>query len=276
MAQARAGDRHFTLRRLLRPLAAALIIGLVLDGLDAVAGLALPALVRNGIDHGVETKAFGAIVLVSLIGLAIVLADWLVNRAEIMVVGRNGERLLYTLRVKLFAQLQRLGLDFYEREMSGRILTRMTTDVDALSTFLQTGLVTMVSSVLTFFGVLAALLIINLRLGLAVLCIFPVLVVATLVFRSKSTRAYNESRERVAAVNANFAENVAGLRVTQAFRREQANRDRFGGLSHAFLVSRLRAQRYDRDLLPVRADPVHRRGRDRAGAGDRPDAQRRR
>src|SRR6185312_5742064 len=244
VAQARAGDRHFTLRRLLRPLAAALIIGLVLDGLDAVAGLALPALVRNGIDHGVETKAFGAIVLVSLIGLAIVLADWLVNRAETMVVGRNGERLLYTLRVKLFAQLQRLGLDFYEREMSGRILTRMTTDVDALSTFLQTGLVTMVSSVLTFFGVLAALLIINLRLGLAVLCILPVLVVATLVFRSKSTRAYNESRERVAAVNANFAENVAGLRVTQAFRREQANRDRFGALSHAFLVSRLRAQRY--------------------------------
>jgi ATP-binding cassette subfamily B protein len=244
VAQARAGDRHFTLRRLLRPLAAALIIGLVLDGLDAVASLALPALVRNGIDHGVETKAFQAIVLVSLIGLAIVLADWLVNRAEIMVVGRNGERLLYTLRVKLFAQLQRLGLDFYEREMSGRILTRMTTDVDALSTFLQTGLVTMVSSVLTFFGVLAALLIINLRLGLAVLCILPVLVVATLVFRSKSTRAYNESRERVAAVNANFAENVAGLRVTQAFRREQANQDRFGALSHAFLVSRLRAQRY--------------------------------
>jgi ATP-binding cassette subfamily B protein len=243
LAQARAGDRHFTLRRLLRPLTAALIIGLVLDGLDAVAGLALPALVRNGIDHGVETGIYRAIVAVSLIGLAIVLADWLINRAEIMVVGRNGERLLYTLRVKLFAQLQRLGLDFYEREMSGRILTRMTTDVDALSTFLQTGLVTMVSSVLTFFGVLAALLIINLRLGLAVLCIFPVLVVATLVFRSKSSRAYNESRERVAAVNADFAENVAGMRVTQAFRREQANRDRFGGLSHAFLVSRLRAQR---------------------------------
>src|SRR6201987_2954967 len=102
----------------------------------------------------------------------------------------------------------------------------------------------MVSSVLTFFGVLAALLIINLRLGLAVLCIFPVLVVATLVFRSKSSRAYNESRERVAAVNADFAENVAGLRVTQAFRREQANRDRFGALSQAFRASRLRAQRY--------------------------------
>ena len=244
LASSRAGDKHFTLRRLLRPLTVALIIGLVLDGLDALAGLALPALVRNGIDHGVETKVFHAILLVSLVGLAIVLADWLVNWAETMVVGRNGERLLYTLRVKLFAQLQRLGLDFYEREMSGRIMTRMTTDVDALSTFLQTGLITMVSSVLTFFGVLAALLIIDLRLGLAVLCILPVLVAATLLFRSKSSRAYTESRERVATVNAYFAENVAGLRVTQAFRREQANRNRYGGLSQAFLVTRLRAQRY--------------------------------
>ena len=244
LARARAGDRHFTLRRLLRPLAAALVIGLVLDGLDAVAGLALPALVRNGIDNGVQTKVFHAIVVVSLIGLAIVLADWVINIAEAMVVGRNGERLLYTLRVKLFAQLQRLGLDFYERELSGRIMTRMTTDVDALSSFLQTGLITMVSSVLTFFGVLAALLIINLRLGLAVLSLFPVLVAATLVFRSKSSRAYTESREKVAAVNADFAENVAGLRVTQAFRREQVNRDRFGGLSQAFRGSRLRAQRY--------------------------------
>ena len=244
LAPARAGDRHFTLRRLLRPLAAALIIGLLLDGLDAVAGLALPALVRNGIDNGVQTKVFHAIVVVSLIGLAIVLADWLVNIVETMVVGRNGERLLFTLRVKLFAQLQRLGLDFYEREMSGRIMTRMTTDVDALSSFLQTGLITMVSSVLTFFGVLAALLIINLTLGLAVLSIFPVLVAATLVFRSKSAKAYGESREKVAAVNAAFAENVAGLRVTQAFRREPVNRDRFGARSQAFRVSRLRAQRY--------------------------------
>jgi len=244
LARARAGDRRFTLRRLLRPLAAALVIGLVLDGLDAVAGLALPALVRNGIDHGVQTKVFHAVLLVSLIGLVVVLADWVVNIFETMVVGRNGERLLYILRVKLFAQLQRLGLDFYERELSGRIMTRMTTDVDALSSFLQTGLITMVSSVLTFFGVLAALLIINLRLGLAVLCIFPVLVAATLVFRSKSATAYAESRERVGTVNADFAENVAGLRVTQAFRREQVNRDRFGGLSGRFRVSRLRAQRY--------------------------------
>jgi ATP-binding cassette, subfamily B, bacterial len=244
LAKARAGDHRFTLRRLLAPIAVALIAGLVLDGLDAGANLALPALVRGGIDSGVQAKAFGAVLVMALAGLGIVLGDWLVNAAETMVVGRNGERLLFTLRVKLFAQLQRLGLDFYERELNGRIMTRMTSDVDALSTFLQTGLVTMVSSLLTFVGVLAAMLVINVRLGLLVLAIVPVLAAATVVFRLKSSRAYTEARERISVVNADLAENVAGLRVTQAFRREGTNRDRFADRSFAYRESRLRAQRY--------------------------------
>jgi ATP-binding cassette, subfamily B, bacterial len=244
VADARAGDHHFTLRKLLRPIAVALVAGLVLDGLDAVAQLALPALVRGGIDQGVDARAFGVVAMLALIGLAIVFGDWLVNIAETMVVGRNGERLLFTLRVKIFAQLQRLGLDFYERELSGRIMTRMTTDVDALSSFLQTGLITMVSSLLTFVGVLAAMLIINVRLGLFVLAIMPFLIVATVIFRKKSSQAYTEARERVSVVNADLAENVAGLRVTQAFRREDANKSRFAGRSLAYRASRLRAQRY--------------------------------
>jgi ATP-binding cassette, subfamily B, bacterial len=242
-AQARAPEPRFTLRKLLKPVGFALLAGLILDGLDALASLALPALVRNGIDNGVEAKAFHAIVLVSLIGLAIVLADWVVNIAETMVVGRNGERLLYGLRVKIFAHLQRLGLDFYERELTGRIMTRLTTDVDALSTFLQTGLITTVSSVLSFFGVMAALLIINLRLGLTVLTIIPALIAATLIFRAKSSKAYNTARDRVSLVNAYLQENVAGLRVTQAYRREPRNRARFAALSDSYRQARMRTQR---------------------------------
>src|ERR1700761_5984604 len=242
-APARAGDRNFTLRRLLKPLAAALVIGLVLDGLDALAQLALPALTRNGIDNGVQTKALGAVLVVSLIGLAVARADWLGQKREAPVVGRNGERLLYTLRVKIFAQLQRLGLDFYERELAGRIMTRMTTDVDALSSFFQTGLVTMVSSLLTFFGVLAAMLIINVRLGRVTLATLPILIVLTIMFRSRAARAYRDSREKVSVVNANFAENVAGLRVTQAYRREATNQARFAELSGSYRDARMRAQR---------------------------------
>jgi ATP-binding cassette, subfamily B, bacterial len=242
-ASARAGDRHFTLRRLLRPLAIAMLVGLILDGLDALATLALPALIRNGIDNGVEAKAFSAVLMVSLIGLAIVGADWIVNIAETLVVGRNGERLLYTLRVKIFAQLQRLGLDFYERELAGRIMTRMTTDVDALSSFFQTGLVTMVSSLLTFFGVLIAMLIINVELGLVVLAILPILIVLTVLFRQRASRAYQDAREKVSVVNADFAENVAGLRVTQAYRREATNQAKFAERSGAYREARMRAQR---------------------------------
>jgi ATP-binding cassette subfamily B protein len=241
---ARAADPRFTLRRLLRPFMVALIAGLVLDGLDALAGLALPALVRGGIDNGVETKAFHAIAIVSIAGLAIVIADWMISMWETMLVGRTGERLLYALRVKIFAHLQRLGLDYYERELSGRIMTRMTTDVDALATFLQTGLITMVSSLLTFAGIMIALLVINLRLGLVVLSVMPVLIVATLIYRSKSSRAYQDAREKVSVVNADLQENVAGMRVTQAYRRENHNRMRFTSRSDAYRVSRLRAQRY--------------------------------
>jgi ATP-binding cassette, subfamily B, bacterial len=192
----------------------------------------------------VETKVTGAVLLIAGAALAVVLADWVVNTIQTVVVGRNGERVLYSLRVKIFTQLQRLGLDFYEHEMSGRIMTRMTTDVDALSSFLQTGLITMVNSALSFAGVMIALLIINLRLGLTVLTLVPLVAVATLVFRAKSSRAYGEAREKVAAVNADLQENVAGLRVSQAYRREQVNLARFTGLSSAYRRSRLRAQRY--------------------------------
>jgi ATP-binding cassette subfamily B protein len=243
-AAARAPDPHFTLRRLLRPFLAAFAVGLVLDGLDALASLAMPALVRNGIDHGIETGVLSAIFAVSAVALLITLADWVVNAVQTTVVGRTSERLLYTLRVKIFAHLQRLGLDYYEHELSGRIMTRMTTDVEALSSFLQTGLITMVNSVLLVGGVLAALLIINLPLGLTVLAIMPAAAVATAVFRSKASAAYQDAREKVSAVNADLQENVAGLRVSQAYRREERNLERFAGRSDAYRRSRLRAQFY--------------------------------
>jgi ATP-binding cassette subfamily B protein len=243
-AQARAADPHFSLRRLLRPFATVFIAGLILDALDALASLAMPALVRGGIDQGVETGTLRVITVVSAAALAIVAADWLINVTQTKIVGRNSERVLYILRVKIFAHLQRLGLDYYERELSGRIMTRMTTDVEALSSFLQTGLITMVNSLLTIVGVMIALLVINLPLGLTVLAIMPFVAGATVVFSVGSSRAYRDAREKVSAVNANLQENVAGLRVSQAYRREQRNLELFSDRSDAYRRSRIRAQRY--------------------------------
>jgi ATP-binding cassette subfamily B protein len=240
----RAPDPAFGLGRLLRPVLRPLLLALLLVALDAVASLVLPVLTRDGVDRGVQHGNLGVILTVSLIGLVVVLADVGINVGQIRVAGRNGERLLYSLRVKTFSHLQRLGLDYYERELSGRIMTRMTSDIDAFSTFLQTGLATAAVSVLTFLGILVALLLINVELGLVVLSTLPVMLVATLLFRAKSSKAYTEAREKVSIVNADLQENVAGMRTTQAYRREQRNQRRFAGRSDDYRVSRTRAQRY--------------------------------
>ncbi|NUP32785.1 MAG: ABC transporter ATP-binding protein [Streptomycetaceae bacterium] len=241
---ARAEDPQFTLKSLLRPYRWPLLIGLLLVALDAAAQLALPALIRTGVDRGVADAATSTIMAVSLVALGVVAADWLVSVAQVRIAGRTGERLLYTLRVKTFAHLQRLGLDYYEREMSGRIMTRMTTDVDAASTFLQTGLVSAVVSVLTFFGIMAALLVLDWELALVVMSVLPVLIAATVVFRKRSSAAYNDAREKVSVVNADLQENVAGMRTAQAFRREERNSARFAARSRDYYDSRLTAQRY--------------------------------
>ena len=154
------------------------------------------------------------------------------------------------LRLRSYAHLQRLGLDYYEREMSGRIMTRMTTDVDALSTFLQTGLAQAVVAVLTFAGVAVALLLTDPGLALVALAMLPVLVVATVLFRRRSSDAYAEARERVSAVNADLQENVSGLRVSQAYVRERRSAEAFGERSLAYRQSRLRAQRYIATYFP--------------------------
>ncbi|WP_425543585.1 ABC transporter ATP-binding protein [Streptomyces luteireticuli] len=235
-------EESYGLRQLLRGFGAPLALALLLVALDAVAGLLLPVLIRHGIDQGVERAALGAVWAASGLALLVVLGQWAAQTGETRVTGRTGERVLYALRVKIFAQLQRLGLDYYERELTGKIMTRMTTDVDALSSFLQTGLVTAVVSVLTFFGILVALLVIDVQLALVVLATLPLLVAGTVFFRRQSVKAYELARERVGLVNADLQESVAGLRIVQAFRREEAGAGRFAERSDDYRRARVRGQ----------------------------------
>jgi ATP-binding cassette subfamily B protein len=118
----------------------------------------------------------------------------------------------------------------------------MTTDVDALSTFLQTGLVTAVVSLFTFLGILVALFALDLQLALVVFATLPVLVIGTVYFRRHSVRAYELARERVSAVNADLQESVAGLRMLQAFRREQRGVARFAERSDGYRRARVHGQ----------------------------------
>ncbi|KIZ18834.1 ABC transporter [Streptomyces natalensis ATCC 27448] len=235
-------ERSYGLRRLLHGFGGPLLIALALVAVDALAGLLVPILIRQGIDEGVRRGLLAGVWTAAAIALVVVLAQWAAQIGSNRMTGRTGERVLYSLRLKIFAQLQRLGLDYYERELTGKIMTRMTTDVDALSTFLQTGLVTAVVSLLTFFGILVALLAIDIQLALVVFATLPPLIIGTYFFRKQSVKAYELARERISVVNGDLQESVAGLRILQAFRREGRGADRFAARSAAYRQARIRGQ----------------------------------
>jgi ATP-binding cassette subfamily B protein len=239
---AERAEQSYGLRRLLHGFGRPLLVALFFLVVDAMAGLGLPLLIRHGIDQGVTQAALHAVWLASALALGVVVAQWAAQFAAMRLTGRTGERVLYSLRVKIFAHLQRLGLDYYERHLTGAVMTRMTTDVDALSTFLQTGLVTAIVSLFTFGGILVALLVIDVQLALVVFAALPPLIVGTFFFRRQSVKAYELARERVSVVNADLQESVAGLRMVQAFRREKRGSQRFSDRSHAYRTARVRGQ----------------------------------
>ncbi len=220
-----------------------LTIGLVLVAADAICTLLGPVLVRYGIEgkgnHIVASQLWAA----TGVFFAVTLVDWWLMWSETRVMGRVSERMLHALRIKVFAQLQRLGVDYYEHEMAGRIMTRMTTDIDALSQLLQNGLVNALVNLVTFVGVGVGLAFVNPKLALVTATIVPPLVVATVWFRSASTRAYEAARERIAAVNANLQEGISGVRVSQAFVREGKNQEVFTEIASDYRDARVHAQR---------------------------------
>ncbi|HEX2040316.1 MAG TPA: ABC transporter ATP-binding protein [Acidimicrobiales bacterium] len=238
-----ADDRSFTLRRFLRPYRRPLLVALVLMALDAVAVLSWPVFVRLGLDGGVRDGSRAALVAATLGFLAAVLADWVLQWAITRWTGRTAERLLFALRLRIFAHLQRLSVDFYEREAAGRVMTRMTTDVESLSALFQTGMVSAVVQALGFVGVVVVMITVSPSLATAALSVLPVLVLATVWFRRRASHAYVRARDRIAAVNANLQESISGVRVAQAYAREARNSADFRDVAEQYFEARLAAQR---------------------------------
>ena len=249
-AVAASGGPGFRLSRLVRPYRRQLAVGLTLVVLDTLATLAGPALVRVGIDRGVVSGSQRALWTASAALLGVALANWANVYAQQRYTRRTAEELLYSLRVRIFAHLQSLGLDYYDREMPGRIMTRMTNDVEVLSTLLQNGLLIAVVSFLGFFGVAVALLLMNVQLSLATMAVLVPLVLATLWFRKLSAAAYDNARERIATVNANLQESLSGVRVAQAYGRERRNIGDFRRVTREYFNARLNAQRLVATYFP--------------------------
>ncbi|MGH9282872.1 MAG: ABC transporter ATP-binding protein, partial [Acidimicrobiales bacterium] len=209
------------------------------------------ALVRAGLAGGVQDGRRGALLVTSAAFAVVALADWWALWAGARWTGRLSERLLYALRVKVFAHLGRLGLDFYEREMAGRIMTRMTSDIDALAQLFQQGLVTLVVAGLTAVGVAGALFVLDWRLAAAAMSVVPPLAVLTWWFRRTSDAAYARVRDKVAGVMASLQEGLSGVRVTQAFARQDRNYSEFRQVAGEHLDARLEGNRLSATYFPA-------------------------
>nr|WP_245548451.1 ABC transporter ATP-binding protein [Gordonia araii] len=232
----------FSLWRSLAPVRWLLLGAALCVAADTVVSLAFPSLARISIDAA-DSDDPAAIYRPVLAGVLLVGVGWLVAVGTLLLSTRAGERVLFGLRVRSFAHLQRLGLDYYERELSGRIMTRMTTDIDALSTFLQTGLTSAGVAGLTLVGVAVALTLTQPGLAVALAPVVPVLLIATIVFRRISSRAYLRSRELVSIVNADLQENLAGLKTTQGYRHSDSALARFARYSDDWFDARMVTQR---------------------------------
>ncbi|HXQ19685.1 MAG TPA: ABC transporter ATP-binding protein [Acidimicrobiales bacterium] len=231
----------FKFAAFLRPFLPQLSVGVILVVLDAAAGLVGPSFTGTSVDSVLLHHEEHVLWLLSGLFFVVTMLDWADMWAETFWTGRTSERMLFSMRVRIFAHLQRLGMDFYDHEMTGRILTRMTSDVDTLSQLLQSGLLNALVYVVQFVGVIAILASRNTHLILLVLTVVPPLALATVWFRIQSRRAYDRQRDRISAVNADLQENISGVRVTQAFRREGHNNQTFLGLTAGYRDAGLRS-----------------------------------
>jgi ABC-type multidrug transport system fused ATPase/permease subunit len=225
----RLGDRpdalsRSKLRRLLpyfRPYAARATLTVLLMLVVTGAGLAIPALAQFGIDDGISAGDKGVLVLA--VGLFVLagLVGWLAGYYQSYLSSWVGERVLLDLRTDTFRHLMRLELGYHERTPTGRTVSRLTSDIEALQQLVTDGVTSLVVNGLTFFGVVAILFAYDVQLALLTFVIFPALAIGTALFRVYSTRAYRRTRERVAEVLATLQETLAGIRVVQGFGRQE-------------------------------------------------------
>src|SRR6266540_3118727 len=201
--------------------------------------LAPPLLSKYAVDDGIRQHDLEKLWWIVGAFLLAGLANWGMSYAQTYLTGWVGERILADLRSKLFGHLQRLSLGFFERNRAGVIISRLTNDVEALDQLVTDGVTTLVQSTLTLLGTAILLFVLDWRLALATLAVIPLMSIATVIFRVRSSRAYRAVRERLGLVTATLAEDIAGMRMVQAFTREERNIRNFRDVSERYRDSNM-------------------------------------
>jgi ABC-type multidrug transport system fused ATPase/permease subunit len=236
---ARTRRRVGTLARLTRPYRTRTTLSVVSLLLATATALAPPFLSKYAIDDGIRRHDLAKLWWIVGAFLLAGLLNWGMSYAQTYLTGWVGERILADLRNRLFGHLQRLSLGFFERNRAGVIISRLTNDVEAIDQLVTDGVTTLVQSTLTLTGTAILLFILDWRLALATLTVIPLMSIGTAVFRRRSARAYRAVRERLGLVTATLAEDIAGMRIVQAFTREQKNMENFRRVAERYRDSNM-------------------------------------
>ena len=212
--------------------------------------LAPPLLAKYALDDAINDTTGFKLTLVVVLFVFVALANWGMTYIETYMTGWVGERILADLRKQLFGHLQKLSLGFYERNRAGVLISRMTNDVEAIDQLVTDGVTTLAQSTLLLSGTAFLLIVLDPRLALVTLIVIPFMVFASVLFRSRSARAYSSVRERLGLVTATLAEDIAGMRMVQAFVREQRATENFRTVALDYRESNMTTVRLNAYYFP--------------------------
>jgi len=217
------------LASLARPYRGRLALAVALIAIRSAAFLSIPYLVGLGIDKGISPRGGNLQALVEIVGvlLAVLVVNSVANYGFLRLSGRIGADVLFDLRRMLFAHVQELSMSFYERYTSGRIISRLTSDIDALNELLATGLTSVITSLISVVAISAILIHLDVRLGLVALVAMPIVLALTYWFRANSARSYRAVRRAIVLVIVHYVESLGGIRAVHVFRREPRNQEIF-------------------------------------------------
>jgi ATP-binding cassette subfamily B multidrug efflux pump len=243
------------MRRLLayvRPYISLAFLAMFLLLLVSLVDLVGPALTGYGIDHYIAPKVHNlsltdrgnGLLLIAIIYLLVLTLGLALRYFHVLLLNIIGQRIMFDMRSQMFEHLQRLSLSYFDHNPVGRLMTRLTNDVDSLNEMFTSGAIAIIGDILTLIGVTISLLVINWQLALVTFTVLPFLFWAGSYFRIAMRDNFRAIRVRLARINAYVAENIAGMYVVQLFNREKRNYERFDELNRDYLRQTIRSIAY--------------------------------
>ena len=198
---------------------------------DAVTQLAPPYLVKIAIDRYIAQGDLAGLNTIALVYLAVLIASFTLEYAQTFMMQMIGQRIMFDMRMQIYTHLQRLDLSFYDRNPVGRLMTRVTTDVDVINDLFTTGVVAAFGDLFMLVGIMVTLLWMDWRLALIAFSVLPLILVLAQWFRRNVRESYRLVRLRIARINAFLNEHINGMATVQLFRREAVNYARFDSIN---------------------------------------------